>query len=113
LGFPVRTGRSAFRQVGPLSFDWPDFGKLRLAYQARPGLLLSIFLPLFVNLRGGEFAMSWARRLVEFIADERATTAIEYCVIGGMLSILILVGAQLIGVNIAGRFLGPLVAGFP
>ena len=57
--------------------------------------------------------MSRERRLVEFIADERAATAIEYCVIGAMLLILILVGAQLIGVNISGRFLGPLVAGFP
>ena len=57
--------------------------------------------------------MSWERRLVEFIADERAATAIEYCMIGAMLSILILAGAQLIGVNISARFLGPLVAGFP
>jgi Flp pilus assembly pilin Flp len=57
--------------------------------------------------------MSRERRLIEFIADERGATAIEYCVIGGMLSILILGGARLIGVNISMRFLGPLVAGFP
>jgi Flp pilus assembly pilin Flp len=51
--------------------------------------------------------------LVEFMADERGTTAIEYCMIGAMLSILILAGAQLIGGNISSRFLGPLVSGFP
>lgn len=52
-------------------------------------------------------------RLLKFIADECGTTAIEYCMIGGMLSILILTGAKLIGVNISVQFLGPLVAGFP
>jgi Flp pilus assembly pilin Flp len=75
-------------------------------------LLLTTFSPLFGNLLSGEFAMSRESRLVEFIADERGTTAIEYCMIGGMLSILILFGARLIGVNISLRFLGPLVTGF-
>jgi Flp pilus assembly pilin Flp len=52
-------------------------------------------------------------RLADFIGDERAATAIEYCIIGGMISIVILTGAKLIGVNISLRFLGPLVSGFP
>jgi Flp pilus assembly pilin Flp len=51
--------------------------------------------------------------LVAFMTDERGTTAIEYCMIGAMLSILILTGAQLIGVNISSRFLGPLASNFP
>ena len=57
--------------------------------------------------------MSRGGYLADFIADERGATAIEYCMIGGLLSILILAGARLIGVNISARFLGPLLAGFP
>ncbi len=57
--------------------------------------------------------MSSEHPLADFLADERGTTAIEYCVIGAMLSILIIGGAKLIGINISARFLGPLVAGFP
>lgn len=79
----------------------------------KPGILLTNFSPVFVNIGTGEFAMSCERRLCEFIADERGATVIEYCIIGGLLSILIITGARLIGVNISARFLGPLVAGFP
>lgn len=57
--------------------------------------------------------MSHGGRLADFIADESGTTAIEYCIIGAMLSILILAGARAIGVSISGRFLGPLATAFP
>lgn len=52
-------------------------------------------------------------RPTKFIGDERGVTAIEYCIIAAMLSILIVTGARLIGVNISGNFLGPLAASFP
>jgi Flp pilus assembly pilin Flp len=51
--------------------------------------------------------------VVAFMMDERGAAAIEYCMIGAMLSILVLTGAQLIGVAISSRFLGPLASNFP
>jgi Flp pilus assembly pilin Flp len=57
------------------------------------------------------FILSFRRRVAAFIADERGATAIEYCMIGAMLSILILRGALIIGVNISADFLA-LTGGF-
>jgi pilus assembly protein Flp/PilA len=51
------------------------------------------------------------RYLASFISDDRGATAIEYCMIGAAVSIVILAGAQLIGVNISGDFLA-LASGF-
>ena len=51
--------------------------------------------------------------LKRFSEDERGATAIEYCMVGGMLSIMILIGCRAIGVNLTTLFLGPLAAGFP
>ncbi len=50
--------------------------------------------------------------LFRFMRDEGGATSIEYCAIGAMISILCLVGAQAIGVNLNNKFLGPLSAGF-
>jgi pilus assembly protein Flp/PilA len=52
------------------------------------------------------------RRLAPYIADYRGATSIEYCMIGALISIVILVGAQLIGVNISADF-RTLASGFP
>ena len=50
--------------------------------------------------------------LFRFFRDERAATTIEYAVVGAMVSILCLAGAQMIGVNLNNKFLGPLSGGF-
>jgi pilus assembly protein Flp/PilA len=51
------------------------------------------------------------RRFASYLADDRGATAIEYCIIGGLISIVILAGAQIIGVNISGDFIA-LASGF-
>jgi pilus assembly protein Flp/PilA len=108
----MRAGRSAFPEVVPTRSIGHDFGKLRLAYRAEPGLPLRTSSMLFVNLHRGGCAMS-CERPTEFIDDERGVTAIEYCIIAAMLSILIVTGARLIGINLSGNFFGPLAASFP
>jgi Flp pilus assembly pilin Flp len=52
-------------------------------------------------------------RLTKFTADERAVTAIEYAMIAVMISISVIAGARLIGINISANFLGPLASAFP
>jgi pilus assembly protein Flp/PilA len=51
--------------------------------------------------------------LSAFIRDERAATSIEYAMVGALISIAVLTGAKLIGINLSVRFLGPLANGFP
>ncbi len=46
-------------------------------------------------------AISTLRR---FLSDERAATAIEYAIIGGMISIMIVVGARSIGTTLSTKF---------
>lgn len=53
------------------------------------------------------------RKVRQFLIEDRGATAIEYCFIAGMISIMILVGVQLIGGNLTAKFLGPLANGFP
>ncbi len=47
-------------------------------------------------------------RIKQFLCDERAATAIEYAMIGALISIAILGGARAIGVAIQNKFYGPL-----
>lgn len=58
------------------------------------------------------FLLSFRPLLTPYVADDRGATSIEYCMIAAAISIVILVGAQLIGVNIAGDF-RTLASGFP
>jgi Flp pilus assembly pilin Flp len=52
-------------------------------------------------------------RIRNFIADRRGATAIEYCFIAGIISIAILIGCQLIGINLSAKFMGPLASSMP
>jgi pilus assembly protein Flp/PilA len=45
--------------------------------------------------------MSTIRR---FLSDERAVTAIEYAIIGGLVSIAIVAGARSIGTSLSAKF---------
>ncbi len=40
----------------------------------------------------------------QFLSDERAATAIEYAIIGGLISIMIVVGARSIGTTLSAKF---------
>jgi Flp pilus assembly pilin Flp len=51
-----------------------------------------------------------ATHLSRFLADERGTTVIEYCLIAGLMSIAIVAGAKQIGQSIVGM-LGQAEAG--
>ena len=44
----------------------------------------------------------------QFLCDERAATAIEYAMIGALISIAIVGGARAIGVAIQNKFYGPI-----
>ena len=46
--------------------------------------------------------------LKTFWADQSGATSIEYCLIAGLISILIVTGATKIGTNLYNRFYGPL-----
>ncbi|MGH6817860.1 MAG: Flp family type IVb pilin [Methylovirgula sp.] len=39
-----------------------------------------------------------------FLSDERAATAIEYAIIGGLISIVIVAGARSIGLSLSAKF---------
>jgi len=43
-----------------------------------------------------------------FLSDEKAATAIEYALIGGLISILSVAGARGIGVALSTKFYGPI-----
>ena len=46
----------------------------------------------------------------QFLCDERAATAIEYAMIGALISIAIVGGVRAIGVAIQNKFYGPISA---
>lgn len=46
----------------------------------------------------------------QFLCDERAATAIEYAMIGTLISIAIIGGARAIGIAIQNKFYGPISA---
>ena len=49
------------------------------------------------------------RKLTKFFRDdERGATAIEYAIIAGLLSILIVTGVSAVGTAIVGNFYGPI-----
>jgi pilus assembly protein Flp/PilA len=50
------------------------------------------------------------RTIQHFLADERAATAIEYAIIGGLISIAIVAGARAVGVAISSKFYGPIAS---
>jgi pilus assembly protein Flp/PilA len=52
----------------------------------------------------GEIAML----LRKFIADQRGTSAIEYCIIAMFLSLAIITGARSIGSNMSNNMYGPI-----
>ena len=60
----------------------------------------------------GSFILSLRHSSVQFLADTRRATAIEYGMIAALLSILILAGAQIIGVDVSGDF-AAVARGFP
>lgn len=49
--------------------------------------------------------MSLLRR---YCSDEKGTTAIEYALIGTLISIIIVTSVTLVGTRISGKFLGPI-----
>ena len=49
--------------------------------------------------------------LTRFWRDDRAATAIEYCLIAGLLSILIVVGATSIGTKLNANYYGKVSSG--
>ena len=46
----------------------------------------------------------------QFVADERATTSIEYAVVGSLISIVIIAGVRAIGVALQAKFFGPIAS---
>jgi pilus assembly protein Flp/PilA len=46
-----------------------------------------------------------------FVAQENGATAIEYALVAGLVSILIITGVTTIGSDVANLFLGPVAAG--
>lgn len=50
-------------------------------------------------------------RLAEFWRDRRGTTSIEYVLIAGLVSILIVVGATRIGSNLSTNYFSPVAKG--
>ncbi len=51
-------------------------------------------------------------RLAEFWRDRRGATSIEYVLIAGLVSILIVVGATRIGSNLTTNYFTPVAKGF-
>lgn len=47
-----------------------------------------------------------------FWTDEGASVPVEYCLIAGLISIIIVTACGQIGVKISTKFYGPLLAGF-
>jgi pilus assembly protein Flp/PilA len=50
------------------------------------------------------------RTIQRFLSDERAATAIEYAIIGALVSIAIVAGARAIGTAISSKFYGPIAS---
>lgn len=50
--------------------------------------------------------------VAKFLRDRSAATSIEYCLIAGVISIVIVTAATQIGVNIYNKFYGPLGGAF-
>ena len=48
--------------------------------------------------------------LKQFLCDERAATAIEYAMIGALVSIAIVAGVRAVGVSLQTKFYGPIAA---
>lgn len=48
--------------------------------------------------------------LKQFLCDKRAATAIEYAMIGALISIAIIAGARAIGLAIQTKFYGPIAS---
>jgi pilus assembly protein Flp/PilA len=46
----------------------------------------------------------------QFLRDNRATTAIEYAMIGALISIALIAGARSVGSAISAKFLGPIAS---
>jgi len=44
----------------------------------------------------------------QFLRDEQATTAIEYALIGALVSVAIVAGARAIGTSLQAKFYGPI-----
>lgn len=53
------------------------------------------------------------RVVKRFLVDRHGATTIEYCMIAAMISILIVSGASLIGLNLQTRFFDAIAAGLP
>jgi pilus assembly protein Flp/PilA len=53
------------------------------------------------------------RRITYFLKAQGGATAIEYCMIAGMISIVIVAGASLIGGNLQSLFFNKLANGLP
>ena len=49
--------------------------------------------------------------LLRFWLDERGATAIEYCLIGGLISIAVFTGAKLIGTKLVSLYFQPVSTG--
>ncbi len=43
-------------------------------------------------------------RLHDFLADGRGVTALEYCFIGGVVAVVMVVGASVLGTSLSGTF---------
>lgn len=62
-------------------------------------------LPFVLGKRRTEVDME---HIKQFLCDERAVTAIEYALIGALISIAIIGGARAVGVAIQNKFYGPI-----
>ena len=51
-------------------------------------------------------------RILAFLRDERGATAIEYVMIGSIISIVLISGASQIGTTISSNFIGPIATAF-
>ena len=49
--------------------------------------------------------------LIRFWRDDRAATAIEYCLIAGFISIAIVAGAMAVGTKLANNYYGKIASG--
>lgn len=54
-----------------------------------------------------------ARFFADFLTDESAVTSIEYALIAGLLSILIVAGATMIGSKLSANYYGPVANNLP
>ena len=53
------------------------------------------------------------RSFADFLNDDSATTSIEYAVIAGLISILIVSGAIAIGTKLSSNYYGPVAGNLP